>query len=150
MSEINYTGPSREDREPRQETRNGEGRAARVPLGAPVSKLNATVPKDMVGRWVNDTGARVEQALKGGYEFISDTGTTGGRESARSQIVGVNTDGSPMIGYLMAIPKEWYDADQKVKAQPLDEFEAAINRGTPHGAEAEASSFYGKSKINRS
>ncbi len=144
MSEIDFTGPDREMREPRADTRAEKGRKERVPLGAPTSKLKANVPDGMVGRWVNDTVGRIQQALEGGYEFISDKATTGERESGRTMIVGTNVDGSPMVGYLMAIPQTWYDEDQKKKGQPLDEFDKAINRGIPQGAEgkAEQGSFY--------
>lgn len=47
-----------------------------------------------------------------------------------SRIVGAKEDGQAMSAYLMEIPVEWYDEDQKVKQRPLDEFEAAL-KGKP-------------------
>jgi hypothetical protein len=142
-------GPDREAREPRSELRAEPGRRARIPLGTPQTKLGAKVPKGMVGRWVNDVGARVQQALNAGYEFINDAGTTGSRESGRVQIVGVKEDGSPMHGYLMAIPEDWHKEDQAAKQKPLDAFEAEIRRGIPQGADAqgEAGAFYNKGTV---
>lgn len=142
-------GPDREAREPRNELRTGQGRRARIPLGTPQSKLQASVPKGMVGRWVNDVGGRIQQALNAGYEFINDAGTTGSRESGRVQIVGVREDGSPMHGYLMAIPEGWHKEDQARKQEPLERFEAEIRRGIPQGADAqgEAGAFYNKGTV---
>ncbi len=144
MSEPEFTGPDREMREPRAETRAETGRKERVPLGAPTSKLKADIPDGMVGRWVNGAPGRIQQALTGGYEFINDKVETCDRENGRTQFVGTNADGSPRLDYLMAIPKVWYDEDQKKKGRPLDEFDDAINRGIPQGAEgkAEEGAFY--------
>lgn len=137
--------PSREAREGRDEIRAETGRRERIPLGTSRPKLSAKIPKGMVGRWFNDSPGRIAAALDAGYEFINDSGTTGDRESARTIRVGVNEDGSAMQGFLMAIPEEWHREDQKAKQKPIDEFEAAIKRGTPQGAApGDQQAFYDK------
>ena len=137
-------GPSREAREPRTEVRAETGRSRRIPLGTPQSKLQARVPEGMVGRWVNDSPGRIQRALDAGYQFINDDGTTGGRESARAQIVGTQEAGGAMHGYLMAIPEQWYREDQLEKQKPLNAFEAEIKRGIIQGEDGkkEQGQFY--------
>lgn len=136
------SGPDRSKRDKRDDTRTERGRRKRVPLGASQPKLHATVPDGMVGRWFNDTPGRIQSALDAGYDFINDKGAKDERESARKERVGVNEDGSAMLGYLMAIPKKWYNEDQKVKQKPVNAIDEAIKRGQPVGATAEAETFY--------
>lgn len=130
--------PDRSAREPRDETREETGRKKRVPLGVATAKLNGKVPKGMVGRHFNDTPGRIAAALEAGYVFVNDDSeTTGSKESARVDRVGVGDDGRPLMGILMAIPAEYYEEDQAAKQVPVDEIDAVIKRGTPQGAEAQ-------------
>ena len=142
-------GPDRSARESRIDTRAETGRRKRVPLGTPQQKLNANIPGGMVGRWVNDTPGRIQRALEAGYQFINDQGTTDDRESGRSMIVGSQENGEALRAFLMAIPREWYDEDQKAKQKPLEAFEDEIRRGLPQGAEAqrEQGAFYNKGTV---
>lgn len=139
-----------EARQARESDRLGEGRRRRVPLGVAMPKLAARVPEGMVGRWFNDVPGRIQRALDAGYEFISNDGETQkGRKGASSMIVGTNAAGGPLYAYLMAIPKEFYEEDQKIKQEAVDEIDAAIRHGVPQQAdEKDRQQFYNPHGIN--
>ncbi len=131
-------------RQAREETRQGTGRSERKPLGVPVQRLDARVPKGMTGRWMNDTPGRIERAREGGYEFISSDGEViQTRDGGRSEIVGTGRDGGAMRGYLMAIPTVLWEQDQAAKARKINEVDNAIRSGEPQQAAAQdQGSFY--------
>lgn len=129
-----------DERATQNEKREARGR---VPLGSPTQKLTI---RDYGGqldgyvpRWVNDKGARISQALQGGYEPVlkDDRIAAGAAGEDRnsdmgswvSQIVGTKEDGSPMRAYLMRIKREWYDEDQKAKQKQVDAIDEAIKGG---------------------
>ncbi len=125
-------------RQAREDTRQGEGRTERKPLGVPEQRLQAKVPPGMKGRWINDDPGRIERAREGGYEFISSDGEViQNREGCRSEIVGASREGGAKRGFLMAIPQTLYDQDQRAKAARIDDSEAAIKRGVPQEAAAQ-------------
>lgn len=113
---------------------------ARRPLGTPRLKLPVPVWTDFVGRVINDIPGRIESALAGGYEFVEAKDAPGWGNAIEdgntdlgtkvSRVVGTNSDGTAMRGYLMRIPKEWYDADQAEKMQKVDAVDDAIKHGT--------------------
>lgn len=126
----------------RPRTRRERGRKARTPLGQPQLKMKAQAPDGMVPRWFNDQRNRITQALEAGYAFIGEEGQEldtdderQGRDQAKKMLVGTHEDGSPMHAYLMAIPREWYEEDQKAKLQPVEETEQAIRRGNIRGSD---------------
>ncbi len=122
-------------REARSETRQGSGRRERRPLGVARQRLYAEVPSGMTGRWVNDDPGRIEQAIDGGYQFISsDKEVIQSREGCRTEIVGVGRSGGAQIGYLMAIPTVLYEEDQAAKMSQIDDTEDSIQRGPVHQA----------------
>jgi len=116
-------------------------RTKRIPLGSPHRKLNVAGvdfnERGTVGRWINDSAGRLQQAQQGGYDFVQDpTITIGDAEdgnsdlgSSVSRVVGKNEDGTPLRAYLMEIPKEMYDEDQKAKQAELDKVDEAIQKG---------------------
>ena len=121
----------------KQETARQE-RTERVPLGIKRSKL-AVENKDpnSVYRWMNDVGARISDAERGGWVFV-DAAKVGNvdisnREqslgSRVSRIVGQDAQHKPITAYLMRIKKEYYDADQKFKQDELDKVDIALRRG---------------------
>jgi len=121
----------------KQETARQE-RTERVPLGIKRSKL-AVENKDpnSVYRWMNDVGARISDAERGGWVFV-DAEKVGNvdisnREqslgSRVSRIVGQDAQHKPITAYLMRIKKEYYDADQKYKQDELDKVDIALRRG---------------------
>lgn len=90
--------------------------------------------KNQKARWVNDVDGRVADLLERGYQFINRDG---------SLVVGQNADGitssmtdsrvkkpvgKGVTAYLMAIPTEFYEEDQKAKQREIDELEKAIKR----------------------
>lgn len=121
-------------------------RTKRVPLGSFRRKL--TVDDDFVKkmdrdgyklRWINDDGrSRIEQAQQAGYSFVTSDGLEqigdqgdGNTDPGQriSQVVGTTDDGAPMRAYLMAIPKDWYEEDQREKQKHVDEIDKAIKGG---------------------
>jgi len=121
----------------RQETTKSE-RTERVPLGIKRSKL-AVENKDpnMVYRWMNDSGARISDAERGGWVFVEAAKVGNVDMSNREQslgarvsrIVGQDAQHKPITAYLMCIKKEFYEADQKYKQDQLDNVDAALRRG---------------------
>jgi len=117
-------------------------RKKRIPLGTPVRQLSLpNKPKGKQVRWINDNWARhpdrIQQALQADYEFIDATGQVVGDGddgnqnlgSRLSRPVGTNPDGSPITAYVMAIDKELFDEDQKIKLVEVDKIDAAIKGG---------------------
>ena len=118
-------------------------RAERVPLGAPRLKLAIKEKNpNFVTRWVNDSGARLENAMDGGYRFVEHDVTIGTGDMASgdtdpgarmSKIVGTNEDGTPMRAYLMQIDRAMYEEDQDAKEEETKRTESAIRAGNPDG-----------------
>ena len=126
-------------RHERKTTRENEGRQKRVPLGLQRNtKLAAFTPDGYVGRWMNDEGNRINDAMAGGWVFMKDKKPVGEGAinldsdlgSCTSQIVGTKEDGSPLRAYWMLLKKEWYEEDKQAKLKPVDEIEKAIKGGT--------------------
>lgn len=118
-------------------------RKERIPFGVPQSRLTVANPDpSFVYRWVNDDGrGRIDRALAGGYEFAPSVGQKVGSGSADgnsdvgskvSRIVGTQEGGAGMRAYLMRIPRELYDQDQRAKQAQVDEVDKAIRRGDAH------------------
>ena len=125
-----------------EDVREGTGRKKRTPLSAVQQRLQVrNCPPGYVARWVNDTGGRIQLALQGDYQFVTDEGVlaeragTAGAESDRrvSYIVDKSTG---MRAYLMAIRQEFYDEDQKAKQAHLDKTDQALKKGQ-HAREAD-------------
>jgi hypothetical protein len=84
-----------------------------------------------VYRLVTDENEKIEQKLKAGYEIVDKSGEDlsidgrlqdpSWRQSAASQSVG-----GGLIGYLMRIPREWYEEDKAKKRERLDEKTAML------------------------
>lgn len=99
--------------------------------------LEAKQRKGFVRRWVNEDHGRVDAALEAGYTFVYDddadasTKRSGQDASQMGSVVRrvVNKDPNASINtaVLMEIPQEFYDEDQKAKADQLDREEMAWN-----------------------
>lgn len=126
------TGEREASRQAREDTRQGEGRQKRKPLGVPEQRLSARVPDGMTGRWMNDVPGRLQRALEGGYRFIGDDGeVVQNRKGGRSEIVGTGREGGAMRAYLSAIPTVLYEQDQAAKQAQIAERESALRSGEP-------------------
>jgi hypothetical protein len=85
--------------------------------------------------WFNDTQDRIQRALAAGYEYVDkkDAGQIGDPD------VGNKPDGldsrvskrisEKLTCFLMRIPQEFYDSDQKLKQLEADEIDQAIFGG---------------------
>lgn len=120
-------------RAPREASREATGRRARVPLGSSRQKLTASQREGYQRRWVNDVPGRVEMAQEAGYEFVTADAKANSSDPGanKSAIVGVNADGTPLRAYLMEIPADWYQEDQKAKQSECDRVDEAIRRAAP-------------------
>lgn len=121
-------------------------RVARKPLHqrGPQS-INGSKDDNFVYRFVNDTGARIQNFKEAGYELVSDDGLIVGdaRVKDASDLGSakrvVSNDGT--TSYLMRIKKEWYDEDQAAKAAAIKEQEGAMKQN--------ASQDFGTLKLSR-
>lgn len=96
-----------------------------------------------VGRWVNDDGDRISMFLQGGYEFVDKDTNVALAESTVDSSSGLDSRmkkpvGRGMFAYLMRLPRDLYEQDQKAKQKDLDSLVEAIKRpgkGGPVAAE---------------
>lgn len=101
--------------------------------------------------WLNDYAGRIQQAVQGGYEFVT-VGEIGGMvysnvtdrnndlgEKVRMS-VGLDEKGGPLYAYLMKIPEDFYLEDQAALQARNDLVDEAIRRGKPPGTKTEG--FY--------
>lgn len=125
----------------RDDSREPEGRAARVPVGVQRLKMSAPERKGYVRRWVNDEmDGRCKRFEEGGYQFVEDAKLQIGElnvgnenrnlGSRVSRVVGTHPNGEPKLAYLMEIKKEFYDEDQRAKEKINREIDDAIKSGT--------------------
>lgn len=119
---------SNDQRGARPTDRNETGRRTRVPLGMKQASLSASVRPGYQRRWVNDVAGRLQQAIEGGYEHVAQDPTAKSQDLGvkTSRVVGSKEDGQAMSAYLMEIPVEWYEEDQRTKQKPVDDFEVAM------------------------
>ena len=80
-------------------------------------------------RLVTDDPGRIDAKVKRGWKFVQEDGQIGDEKAAEPTKVGGNLSkhvGSGKQGYLMAIPTEWYEEDQRKKQVAVDDSEAAM------------------------
>ena len=147
MSNVKPRTERAQARQPREAQREQAKptRRKRVPLGAPVYKLDAPAREGYHRHWINDTPGRLAKAQQGDYTFVTDPDDEMNKSdpgAKTSVIVGVHPDGSPMRAYLMEIPLEYYEEDQKAEQAQIDKFDAELRRGTVRGADAQDSGAY--------
>ena len=91
-------------------------------------KFNGAKDPNKVYRVVNDSDGRLDEMLERGYEFVtsdgslSDESLTDGNEG---KLVRKHVGGGT-YGYLMAIPKEFYEEDQQTKLKALADTEQSL------------------------
>ena len=120
----------------------------RVPLGTR-NRLRYPKRKGFRRRVFNDDHDRLQRALEAGWEFVKDPKLTGGTlragdASRMGQKVSKDV-GDGMKGFLMEIPDEYYEADQKVKQDEIDLQETYMKRKRTDGV----SDLYGRVQIGR-
>jgi hypothetical protein len=104
-------------------------RKSRVPIGVPEKKWSCPVNDGYQYRvfnenWMTRPG-NIQKAQAAGYEFVQSDS-----DKEKPQIVGTNDNGTPITGYLMRIPKEIYDEDQRAKQKEVDRVDKQIREGS--------------------
>lgn len=121
-----------QDKEVKPVVTTERARNKRKPLGVKRSKL--AVPKLIEGwhlRWIVDEPGRIAEAMEGDYSFVEphEVGYQETKDNRVRILGGVQENGEPLYQYLMKIPQEYFEEDQKVKATQLDQIDNAIRRG---------------------
>lgn len=99
-------------------------RPNRKPFGSLEQKLAYPARPGFHRHWFNDSPGRVARALEAGYEPVKD------QEGKNvSRVVGSAEGGGALIGYLMEIPEEWFQADLAKQQEEVDARENAMRRG---------------------
>lgn len=113
-------------------------RPQRMPFGSPRQKLSVRPIEGFHLHWVNDSPGRVDEATAGGYEFVGENEIAVAGQARQSsdlgtrvkRLVGRGEDGNAQFAYLMKIPLEWYEQDQKVIQDRVDSVDNMIKRGS--------------------
>jgi hypothetical protein len=104
-------------------------RRDRIPFGSPEKKWGCPLNDGYHYRVFNDNWAakpgNIEAAQAAGYEFVESN-----NEKEKPKVVGTNENGTAIKGYLMRIPQEIYDEDQKVKQKVVDRIDEQISAGS--------------------
>lgn len=110
-------------------------RKERVPLGVPRLRLAVKSRPGFKGRWVNDVGDRINQALEGGYSFVQKGGAEFKEADTQNRNDSINDSVSKVVSsdgtkaFLMEIPTAMYNKDQKTKAERVNKIENGLRRG---------------------
>jgi hypothetical protein len=109
--------------------RPNRSQKTRTPLGTRnVLSFRDLDPK-YTYRVINDVDDRLARAQEAGYEFVESKESLGDPKAAQASKVGSHVSkpvGGGRVGYLMRIPNEFYEEDQKAKADKLLETERAM------------------------
>lgn len=114
-------------------------RPQRASFGSPRQKLSVRPIEGFHLHWVNDSPGRVEEAQEGGYEFVGEEEIAVAGQAKQSnsdlgtrvkRLVGRGEDGNALFAYLMKIPIDWYEQDQKVIQDRVDAVDNMIKRGS--------------------
>lgn len=116
-----------------RETVNQVARPKRTPInGRNVLTVQGKDP-NYVYRIVNDVGGRVDMFKEAGYEMVLDKDVKVGDRrvnsaSAEGSNAQVAVDKSGTKAFVMRIPKEWYEEDQRAKQERVNELEQTIKK----------------------
>lgn len=115
-------------------------RRQRVPLGGHRRRLNIPAKLENDDKhhyhWFNDVESRVEDARAAGYEFVTKK-ELGLEDVGDPDLHNQNSDLNSRVSkrlrdfvvYLMRIPIEFYNEDQKLKHEHADQIDEAIYGG---------------------
>lgn len=96
----------------------------RKPFGSQDQKLAYEARPGFHRHWFNGIPGRIDSALEAGYTHVIDKD---GRKVTR--VVGVDTGGGPLQGWLLELPEEWWQDDMKRQQKVVDEKDAAMRQG---------------------
>jgi len=114
-------------------------RKERIPYGSPRSRMGTVPRKGYRNRWVKDHKGFLEYAKEGGYRFVSKENGEFLEKDTRNIDAGLGnyksiiSDRDGSRSYLMEIPEEFYEMDQKVKNDRIDASESTIKKGKGYG-----------------
>lgn len=118
-----------EQREVRQERKRKRGGS---PFGVPRTKLSLPVqpPEGEVWKWINDTPGELAAAQAGDWEFVTPAEIGEGEKGDTvSRYVGTDDQHKPLHGFLMKIPKDWYEEDEKQRLELPNKINEQIKKG---------------------
>lgn len=113
-----------------------ENRPKRTPLGARNRLSFGNQDPNFVYRVINDVDDRLQRAQEAGYEFVVSDEQLGDKRAAEGGKIDSRVSkpvGNGVRGFLMRIPRDYYDEDQKVKQDQIDETEKAMKPNTAKG-----------------
>jgi len=114
-------------------------RKERIPYGSPRSRMGTVKREGYVQRWVKDHKGFLGHAKEGGYDFVSKENGEFIEKDERNRDVGLGnyksiiSDRDGTRSYLMEIPEEFYEMDQKAKNDNIDSSESVIRAGKGNG-----------------
>lgn len=120
-------------------------RAQRKPFGAFTQKLAYPAKSGYHRHWFSDEPGRVDEAKSSGWAHVKDE-----KDQPVKRVVGRARDGGPLMGYLMEIPKVFWEEDMQsrhdaAKAR-VDEIKKSPFRAKPGQAQAsDTDKFYSPS-----
>lgn len=119
-----------------EKSRIDDSRPKRVPINGGRDILTVKgIPENLHACWVNDYN--VERYKDAGYSFWTGNVTVGDTKvdnaSSLTDSVVSKAVGNNVTAYVMVIPKELYDEDQKAMAQEVKEKEAILFRQQKQG-----------------
>lgn len=106
-----------------------KNRPKRTPLGARNRLTFDKQDPNFVYRVINDQDDRLKQAQEAGYEFVVSDQQLGDKRVAEGGKVDSRVSkpvGNGVRGYLMRIPREFYEEDQQAKAERINDSEKAM------------------------
>lgn len=95
----------------------------RKPFAERQMRLHAPHRPGFHRHFINDIPGRVAHMQERGYKIV----TEGGKPIKK--VVSVAANGTGLDGYLMEIPIQWFEEDQRQSQKAADEIEATIRRG---------------------
>lgn len=146
MSEMKQLNPA-------NRTAKASAERKRIPMNAPVRKLEVPEIPGYHLHWFAGNRARLSQAERGGYEYVrpeevelnavslgGDSAVSANTDmgSRVSIISGSDERGQPEDLVLMKIKQEWYEEDQKLLETRNDAVASALTGGLAGGEAADA------------
>lgn len=113
----------------------------RIPMSLPIQKLAAPDIPGYHCHWMRDEPQRIAQALRAGYEWVTpdevelnDFGIANGPDDSGNQdlgsrvsyVSGRNESGGAQRLYLMKLPLEFWEQDQKALGQRQEDIAAQL------------------------
>ena len=111
-------------------------RPKRTPLGARNRLSFDNQDPNFVYRVINDQDDRLQLAQDAGYEFVCSDQKLGDERAAEGGKIDSRVSkpvGNGVRGFLMRIPREYYEEDQKTKAERIDATEQAMRPNAAKG-----------------